>query len=87
MLNSIYSLGETRPEQEWSNGTEFSGYSDFPEFQANLAKYTQNFGMKFRKMSVPFAPKPEISGIFGRMESAHSLLPTANNTKRKTWQE
>ena len=31
MLNSIYSLGGTRPEQEWSNGTEFSGYSDFPE--------------------------------------------------------
>ena len=26
--------------------------------------------MKFRKMSVPFAPKPGISGIFGRMESA-----------------
>ena len=25
-------LGETRPEQEWSNGTEFSGYSDFLEF-------------------------------------------------------
>ena len=20
------------PEKEWSNGTEFSGYSDFPEF-------------------------------------------------------
>ena len=32
MLNSISRLGETRPEQEWSNGTEFSGYSDFPEF-------------------------------------------------------
>ena len=32
MLNSIYSPGKTRPEQEWSNGTEFSGYSDFPEF-------------------------------------------------------
>ena len=30
MLNSISTLGETR--QEWSNGTEFSGYSDFPEF-------------------------------------------------------
>ena len=29
-----------------------------------------NFGMKFRKTSVPFAPKPRISGIFGRMESA-----------------
>ena len=26
--------------------------------------------MKFRKMSVPFAPQPGISGIFGRMESA-----------------
>ena len=25
-------LGETGPEQEWSNGTEFSGYSDFPEY-------------------------------------------------------
>ena len=23
MLNSISRLGETRPEQEWSNGTEF----------------------------------------------------------------
>ena len=32
MLNSISRLRETRPEQEWSNGTEFSGYSDFPEF-------------------------------------------------------
>ena len=31
MLNSISSLGKTRPEQKWSIGTEFSGYSDFPE--------------------------------------------------------
>ena len=45
MLNSISRLGETRPQQEWSNGTEFSGYCDFPEVKANLA----------RKMSVPFA--------------------------------
>ena len=29
---SISRPGETRPEQEWSNGTEFFGYSDFPEF-------------------------------------------------------
>ena len=28
---------------------------------------------KFRKMSVPFAPQPGISGIFGRMESAQGL--------------
>ena len=34
-------------------------------------RYTaQNFGMKFRKISVPIAPQPGISGIFGRMESA-----------------
>ena len=32
MLNSISRLGETRSGQEWSNGTEFSGYSDFLEF-------------------------------------------------------
>ena len=32
MLSSISGLGETGPEQEWSNGAEFSGYSDFPEF-------------------------------------------------------
>ena len=56
MLNSISRLGETRHEQEWSNGTEFSGYSESP---ANLARYAQNFGMKFRRMSVPFAPNPE----------------------------
>ena len=30
--------------------------------------------MKFRKMCVPFAPQPGISGIFGRMESAPGLL-------------
>ena len=71
MLNSR--LGETRPEQEWSNGTEFSGYSDFPEFKANLARYTQYFGMKFRKMTVPFTLHPGISGIFVRMESALDL--------------
>ena len=28
----ISRLGETRHEQEWSNGTEFSSYSDSPEF-------------------------------------------------------
>ena len=32
MLSSISGLGETRTEQEWSNGNEFSGYSDLPEF-------------------------------------------------------
>ena len=31
MLSSISGLGETVPEQEWSNGTEFSGYSHFQE--------------------------------------------------------
>ena len=64
MLNSISLLGETGTPR--SNGTEFSGYSDSPEFLANLARYTQNLGMKSRKVSVPFAPPPGISGIFVR---------------------
>ena len=34
----------------------------------------KNFEEKFRKMSVPFAPQPGISGIFGRMESAPVLV-------------
>ena len=33
-----------------------------------LFRFFQNFGMKFRKMSVPFASPPGISGIFWRME-------------------
>ena len=74
MLSSISTLGETGPEQEWSNGAEFSIYSDFPEFLANLARYTQNFGMKFQKMSVPSALSPRISEISGRMESAHRVI-------------
>ena len=62
MFNSISRLGrEIRPEQEWSDGTEFFGYTDFPEFKANLARHTQNFGMKFWKMSARLAPPPEIS--------------------------
>ena len=81
MLNSISRLGETRTEQEWSNGTEFSGYSDFPEFQANLARYTQNFGMKFRKMTVPFAPQPGISRIFCRMETNFKPKLFADNVE------
>ena len=28
-------------DQELSNGIEFSGYSDFPEYWDNLARYTQ----------------------------------------------
>ena len=32
MLNLVSRLGGTRPEQEWSNGTEFYGNSDFLEF-------------------------------------------------------
>ena len=38
--------------------------------------------MKFRKMSVSFATQPEISGIFGRMESAHYVSTTLNPKPR-----
>ena len=62
MLNSFSRIGEARPKQEWSNLTEFCGM----------------LGLKFRKMSVPFAPPPGISRMFGRIESALDLefLPT-----------
>ena len=32
IMSSISGLWDAGREQEWSNGTEFSGYSDFPEF-------------------------------------------------------
>ena len=61
MLNSISRLGETRPEQEWSNGTEFSGYSDFPEKRVHskrIHKFSKTFPGIF---TVPFSFGPEIS--------------------------
>ena len=35
---SFYRLGEIRSQKQWSNLMDFSGYSDFPELQANLAR-------------------------------------------------
>ena len=71
MLNSISRLGETRPEQEWSNGTEYFGYSDFPGIPIfRNFRPTPRGTPKIRKMTVPFAPQPGISRTFGRMESA-----------------
>ena len=61
MLNSISRLGETRPEQERSNGTEFSGYSDFPEKRVHskrIPKFSKTFPGIF---TVPFSFGPEIS--------------------------
>ena len=54
MLNSISKFGETRPEQEWSNGTEFSGYSDFAEKRVHskrIPKFSKTFPGIF---TVPF---------------------------------
>ena len=42
MLNSISRLEETRPEQEWSNGTEIFGYSDFPEKREGVQESISN---------------------------------------------
>ena len=39
--------------------------------------------MKFRKKSVPFAPKPGISGIFGRMESAPKYRPCRDRAEKR----
>ena len=77
MLSSISGFRDTGREQEWSNGTEFSGY--FPEFSANLGRYTQNFGIKFREMSVPFALPPILVPI------ALSHLLAGRSPPRKTF--
>ena len=73
MLNSISRLGETMPEQEWSNGTKFSGYSDFQEKRVHSKLIP-----KFRKFSRTFYRSIQFRtgnlGIFGRMESAHDWL-------------
>ena len=64
MLNSISRLGETRPEQEWSNGTEFSGYSNFPEKRVHskrIPKFSKTFPGIF---TVPFDFGPEISELY-----------------------
>ena len=45
-------------EKEWSSGTQFFGCSYFPKYWDNLARYTQNFEMRFRKMSFPFTSHP-----------------------------
>ena len=59
-----------------------TGIVEWNEFFRPTEVLTQNFGMKFRKMSVQFAPPPGISGIFGRMEGAlymfHCGLLVAN---------
>ena len=69
MLNSISRLRETRPEQEWSNGTEFSGYSDFPEKRVHskrILKFSKTFPGIF---TVPFSFGPEISEILAEWKA------------------
>ena len=74
MLNSISRLGETRPEQEWSNGTEFSGYYDFPEKRVHskrIPKFSKTFPGIF---TVPFNFEPEISEILAEWKAPQSSL-------------
>ena len=69
MLNSISRLGETGREQEWSNGTEFSGYSDFPEKRVHskrIPKFSKTFPGIF---TVPFNFGPEISGFLAEWKA------------------
>ena len=80
MLNSISRLGETRPEQEWSNGTEFSGYSDFPEkgvHSKRIPKFSKTFPGIF---TVPFNFGPEISEFF--VEWKAPIHVASRNTKK-----
>ena len=59
---------QARKNQARLGMVEWNGI--FRNFRPTSREYTQNFGTKFRKMTVPFAPQPGISGIFGRMQSA-----------------
>ena len=68
MLNSVSRLGET-----WSNGTEFSGYSDFPEKRVHskrIPKFSKTFPGIF---TVPFNFRPEISEFLAEWKA-----PTEN---------
>ena len=56
MLNSISRLGETRPEQEWSNGTEFPV---IPIFRNRGC--TENVFLNFRKLFPEFLPFHSVS--------------------------
>ena len=51
------------------NGQMERKFPVIPIFR-NFRPTSRGFGMKFRKMCVPFTPPPGISGIFGRMGSA-----------------
>ena len=69
-LNSVSRLRETRPEQEWSNGTEFSVYSDFPEkrvYSKRIPKFSKTFSGIF---TIPFNFGPEISEFFGEWKAS-----------------
>ena len=70
MLNLISSLGGTRLKQKWSNGTEFSGYSDFLDIRPTSRGTPKISELNSGKCLFHSPPKPRISGIFGRMESA-----------------
>ena len=75
MLNSISRLGETRPEQEWSNGTEFSGFSAFPEKRVH-SKRIPKFSKTFRGIfTVPFNFGPEISEFLPEWKAPMDSTP------------
>ena len=83
MLNRFPGSEKLGPSRNGRMERNFPVNSDFPEFQANLMRYAQNFGMKFWKMSVPFQPAARTGvifcvfpGIFDRMESAQCQTST-----------
>ena len=60
-------------EKEWSNGTEFSGYSYFPEYWDKPGEVHLKFRNKNPENVFSIRSSHGISGIFGRMESASGL--------------
>ena len=69
LIMSISGLGETGPEQEWSNGTEFSGYSHFPENWVSSKGSPKFLEILPGIFTVPLDFWPEISEILNEWKA------------------
>ena len=75
----------SRPKQEWSNGTEFSGYSDFPEKRVHskrIPKFSKTFPGIF---TVPFSFGPEISEFLAEWKAPTVSIPAFTYLIAKLW--
>ena len=85
MLSSISRPGEIGPEQEWLNGTEFSGYSDFPEFQLNYGNYGKGLFYplshpEFSEYLVEWKALQKCTYFYSILKTSSSQVPPVPNS-------